>query len=114
MLPQNRTRPTVGPRIKAHTLRFLRMIATWMLIFVAFVCHPEWMRDSRRFLIHSIETKADQVPEPWGARLEIIERIWRGDLDSDRLHDSLAAVATVVFGIALLIGAVVMFVVYLV
>jgi hypothetical protein len=68
------------------------MIATWMLIFVAFVCHPEWMRDSRRFLIHSIETKADQVPEPWGARLEIIERIWRGDLHSDRLHDSLAAV----------------------
>ena len=37
MLPQNRTRSTVGPLIKAHTLRFLTMIAAWMLIFVAFV-----------------------------------------------------------------------------
>jgi hypothetical protein len=74
MLPQNRTRSTVGPLIKAHTLRFLTMIATWMLIFVAFVCHPEWIRDWLRFLINSIETIADQVPEPRGARPEIMLR----------------------------------------
>jgi hypothetical protein len=70
VLPQNR----VGQLIKAHTLRFLTMIATWMLIFVAFVCHPEWIRDWLRFLINSIETIADQVPEPRGARLEIMLR----------------------------------------
>jgi hypothetical protein len=74
MLPQNRTRSTVGPLIKAHTPRFLTMIATWMLIFVAFVSHPEWIGDWLRFLINSIETVADQVPEPWGARLEIMLR----------------------------------------
>jgi hypothetical protein len=73
MLPQNRIRPTVGPLIKAHALRFLTMIATWTLIFVAFVCHPEWIRDWR-FMINSIETTADQVPEPRGARLEIMLR----------------------------------------
>jgi hypothetical protein len=66
MLPQNRIRPTVGQLIKAHTLRFLTMIATWMLIFVAFVCHPEWIHDWLRL--------ADQVPEPRGARLEIMLR----------------------------------------
>ena len=44
------------------------------LIFVAFVCHPEWIRDWLRFLINSIETIADQVPEPWVARLEIMLR----------------------------------------
>ena len=50
------------------------MIAAWMLIFVAFVCHPEWIRDWLRFLINSIETIADQVPEPWVAQLEIMLR----------------------------------------
>ena len=65
MLPRNRIRPTVAPLIKAHTPRFLTMIATWMLIFVAFVSHPEWIGDWLRFLINSIETIADQVPEPW-------------------------------------------------
>ena len=74
MLPRNRIRPTVAPLIKAHTPRFLTMIATWMLIFVAFVSHPEWIGDWLRFLINSIETVADQVPEPWGARLEIMLR----------------------------------------
>ena len=74
MLPRNRIRSTVAPLIKAHTPRFLTMIATWMLIFVAFVCHPEWIGDWLRFLINSIETVADQVPEPWGARLEIMLR----------------------------------------
>jgi hypothetical protein len=74
MLPRNRIRPTVAPLIKAQMPRFLTMIATWMLIFVAFVSHPEWIGDWLRLLINSIETVADQVPEPWGARLEIMLR----------------------------------------
>ena len=75
MLPvQPHYRPTVGQLAKAHTFRFLTMIATWVLIFAAFVYHPEWIRESLRFMTHSIETIADQVPEPWGARLEIMLR----------------------------------------
>ena len=27
-----------------------------------------------RFMTHAIETVADQVPEPWGARLEVMLR----------------------------------------
>jgi hypothetical protein len=38
------------------------------------VCEPGWIRDSLRFMTHSIESLADQVPEPWGARLEIMLR----------------------------------------
>ncbi|MDR3486417.1 MAG: hypothetical protein P4M05_16100 [Bradyrhizobium sp.] len=68
------TRPTVGQLARAQTFRFLTMIATWVLIFAAFVYHPEWLRDSLRFMSHSIESLADQVPEPWGARLEIMLR----------------------------------------
>jgi hypothetical protein len=68
------TRPTVGQLARAQTFRFLTMIATWALIFAAFVYHPEWLRDSLRFMTHSIEFLADQVPEPWGARLEIMLR----------------------------------------
>jgi hypothetical protein len=75
MLPaQIRNRPTVGQLARAHTFRFLTMIAAWVLIFTAFVYHPEWIRGSLRFMTHSIEAVADQVPEPWGARLEIMLR----------------------------------------
>jgi hypothetical protein len=50
------------------------MLATWALIFAAFVYEPGWIRDSLRFMTHSIESLADRVPEPWGARLEIMLR----------------------------------------
>jgi hypothetical protein len=65
-------RPTVGQLAKAHTFRFLTMIATWALIFASFVYHPEWIRDWLRFMTHSIEALADQVPEPWGSRFEVM------------------------------------------
>jgi hypothetical protein len=69
-----RNRPTVGQLAKAHTFRFLTMAATWVLIFGAFVYHPEWIRAWLRFMMSAIEAVADQVPEPWGARLEVMLR----------------------------------------
>ena len=75
MLPvRTSTRPTVGQLARAQTFRFLTMLATWALIFAAFVYEPGWIRDLLRFMTHSIESLADQVPEPWGARLEIMLR----------------------------------------
>jgi hypothetical protein len=63
---------TVRQLAKAHTFRFLTMIATWVLIFAAFVYHPEWIRDWLRFMTHSIEAAADLLPEPWGSRFEVM------------------------------------------
>jgi hypothetical protein len=75
MLPvRTSPRPTVGQLAKAQTFRFLTVLATWALIFAAFVYEPGWIRDSLRFMTHSIESLADQVPEPRGARLEIMLR----------------------------------------
>jgi hypothetical protein len=75
MLPvRTSTRPTVAQLARAQTFRFLTMLAAWALIFAAFVYEPGWIRDSLRFMTHSIESLADQVPEPWGARLEIMLR----------------------------------------
>ena len=75
MLPvRTPARPTIGQLARAQTFRFLTMLATWALIFAAFVYEPGWIRDSLRFMTHSIESLADQVPEPWGARLEIMLR----------------------------------------
>jgi hypothetical protein len=68
------TRSTVGQLARTQTFRFLTMIATWALIFAAFVYYPEWLRGSLRFMTHLIESLADQMPEPWGARLEIMLR----------------------------------------
>jgi hypothetical protein len=66
MLPvRTSARPTVGQLARAQTFRFLTMLATWALIFAAFVYEPSWIRDSLRFMTHSIESLADQVPESW-------------------------------------------------
>jgi hypothetical protein len=67
-------RPTVKQLAKAHTFRFVTMIATWALIFAAFVYHPEWIQVWLRFMTRSIEYVADQIPDPWGARLEVMLR----------------------------------------
>jgi hypothetical protein len=75
MMPvQTRDRPTVGQLARTQTFRALTMIATWVLIFAAFIYHPEWIRAWLRFMTHCIEALTDQVPEPWGARLEIMLR----------------------------------------
>jgi hypothetical protein len=50
------------------------MVVAWLLIFCAFLYHPEWIRASLRILTHSIEVLSDQVPEPWGSRLKILLR----------------------------------------
>ena len=68
------SRPTFRHLAKVHTFRFLTMIAAWLLILCAFLYHPEWIRDSLRLLTHAIESLADQVPEPWGSRVEIMLR----------------------------------------
>jgi hypothetical protein len=75
MMPlPTRKRPTVGQLAKAHTFRFLTTIATWVVIFAAFLYHPEWIRTWLRFMTHAIETLADQAPDPWGARIEVMLR----------------------------------------
>jgi hypothetical protein len=73
-MPPAQNRPTVGQLAKVHTFRFLTMVATWVLIFSAFVYHPEWIRAWLRFVTSVIEVVADQVPEPWGARVEVMLR----------------------------------------
>jgi hypothetical protein len=75
MLPvQPRSHPTFGQLAKAHTFRFLTVIATWALIFAAFIYHPEWIKAWLRFMTAFIETIADQLPEPWASRLEVALR----------------------------------------
>jgi hypothetical protein len=75
MMPlQPRQRPSAGQLAKAQTFHFPTMIATWALIFAAFLYHPEWIRAWLRFMTRVIENVADQVPEPWGARLEVMLR----------------------------------------
>src|SRR5277367_6483091 len=65
-------RPTIKQLAKAQTFRFITMLATWGLIFAAFVYHPEWIQAWLRFMTHSIEYIADQIPSPWGARIEVM------------------------------------------
>src|SRR5215211_6382808 len=72
MKVQPRYRPTIGQLARAQTFRFLTVIAAWVLIFGAFIYHPEWISTWLRFMTRSIEALADQLPQPWGPRFEIM------------------------------------------
>ena len=50
------------------------MIATWALIFTAFLYHPEWIRAWLRLLTYSIETLLTKYLSRWGARIEVMMR----------------------------------------
>jgi hypothetical protein len=43
MLPVRTSRPTIAQLARAQTFRFLTMLATWALIFAAFVYEPGWV-----------------------------------------------------------------------
>jgi hypothetical protein len=92
MLPARiSARPTLGQLAMAQTFRFLTMLATWTLIFAAFVYEPGWIRDSLR------SGPFGQVARGSGSRAlgraagDNVTRVGRIDLDSDRLCDRLAA-----------------------
>ena len=50
---RSQNRPTFRHLAKVHTFRFITMVVAWLLIFCAFLYHPEW--------IQSLSTDSDTL-----------------------------------------------------
>ena len=70
-----------GPRFtgfkhhaRVHSFRFLTVVLAWVLIVAAFYQRPELLTALQRGVQHGMEAIGDNIPSPWGARIEFVFR----------------------------------------
>jgi hypothetical protein len=68
------TRPGLRYHLRVHTFRALTVILAWLLIVAAFYQDPELLTDAQRLIQRAIEAIGDNVPPPWGPRIEFVFR----------------------------------------
>jgi hypothetical protein len=71
---QDDTRPGLRYHLKVHTFRTFTVILAWALVVVLFYQDPEVLTGAQRAIQHGIEFVGDNVPAPWGPRLEFVFR----------------------------------------
>ena len=50
------------------------LIASWLLIALAFYQKPEYLTSMQRAIQRGIEWTGDAIPPPWGPRIEFVAR----------------------------------------
>jgi hypothetical protein len=59
---------------KVHSFRIITVVLAWVLIVAAFYEKPELLTGLQRGIQRSIESIGDNIPSPWGARIEFVFR----------------------------------------
>jgi hypothetical protein len=59
---------------KVHSFRILTVILAWFLIAAAFYEKPELLTGIQRAIQSGMETVGDNIPPPWGPRIEFVFR----------------------------------------
>jgi hypothetical protein len=59
---------------KVHSFRIGTAILAWFLIGLAFYYRPDFIKWALRSGTHAIEVIGDNIPSPWGDRIEILLR----------------------------------------
>jgi hypothetical protein len=59
---------------KVHSFRLVTVVLAWFLIVAAFYEWPELLTGLQRVIQRSIESIGDNIPSPWGARIEFVFR----------------------------------------
>ena len=67
-------RPGRRYHLKVHTFRTFTVILAWALVILSFYEWPELLTGAQRLLQHGIERIGDEIPSPWGPRIEFVFR----------------------------------------
>jgi len=59
---------------RVHSFRIVTVILAWVLIAAAFYEKPELLTALQRLIQHGMETLGDNIPTPWGPRIEFVFR----------------------------------------
>ena len=76
MRPTHRDTSYTGLRrqVKVHSFRTMTVVLAWVLIVAAFYQKPESLTGIQRAIQRGIETLGDNIPPPWGPRIEFVFR----------------------------------------
>jgi hypothetical protein len=76
MQPTSRAERFAGLRHQArvHSFRTVTVVLAWVLIVAAFYQKPELLTGAQRAIQRGIETVGDNIPAPWGPRIEFVFR----------------------------------------
>jgi hypothetical protein len=64
----------LGHHAKVHSFRILTVVLAWLIIVAAFYQKPELLTWLQRAIQRSMETVGDNIPSPWGPRIEFVFR----------------------------------------
>jgi hypothetical protein len=59
---------------KVHSFRVVTVILAWLLIAAAFYQKPELLTGLQRAIQSGMEIIGDNIPSPWGPRIEFVFR----------------------------------------
>src|ERR1700761_5881724 len=74
MLVRDDSRPGFRYHLRTHSFRFVTAIAAWLLLALAFYESPEVLTGAQRLIQRGIQFVGDNIPPPWGPRIEFIFR----------------------------------------
>src|ERR1700742_2521261 len=67
-------RPGFLYHLRVHSFRTLTIILAWVLLALAFYQSPEMLTGAQRLIQRGIEFVGDNIPAPWGPRIEFVFR----------------------------------------
>jgi len=67
-------RPGFRYHLKVHAFRTFTIILAWALVILSFYEWPELLTGAQRLLQHGVERIGDEIPSPWGPRIEFVFR----------------------------------------
>ena len=68
------SRPGFRYQLKVHSFRTLTVILAWVFLALAFYQDPEVLTGAQRLIQRGIEFVGDNIPSPWGPRIEFVFR----------------------------------------
>jgi hypothetical protein len=67
-------RPGFRYHLRVHSFRMATAALAWVLIALAFYQEPEVLTGAQRLVQRGIEFIGDNIPSPWGPRVEFVFR----------------------------------------
>jgi hypothetical protein len=68
------SRPGFRYHLKVHSFRTLTVLLAWGLLGLAFYQDPAVLTGAQRLIQRGIEFVGDNIPPPWGPRIEFVFR----------------------------------------
>jgi len=71
---RDNSRPGFRYHLRVHSFRTMTVVLAWVFLAFAFYQDPAFLTGAQRLIQRSIEFIGDNIPPPWGPRIEFVFR----------------------------------------